>query len=219
MHYLLPIFSFFLLVTADNPFATFPKVPKTASINGFADPIIDLLPDCAKDCVKISTKNTPCPYWDTGCFCVMPQWAGSMGQCFAKNCKGEDVNAARFLATQLCNHVGANTVIMPATISEALASAAGTAAEVTTIEGKSLNWVIGSGSGEASKTDDAKSSATSAENKAATTEAKTTTGSEETSASSSEGNDSSETETKTNMGYKSSSLASLFLLVILSLCV
>ena len=44
------------------------RVPKTASINGFADPIYDLLPDCAKECVKFSTSNTPCPYWDTGCF-------------------------------------------------------------------------------------------------------------------------------------------------------
>ena len=100
MHF---IFYLILLVSAADygNFGTYPKVPKTASINGFADPIYDLLPDCAKECVKFSTSNTPCPYWDTGCFCVMPQWAGLVGQCVAQKCKGEDVASARFLATSV----------------------------------------------------------------------------------------------------------------------
>ncbi|RLV90327.1 putative GPI-anchored protein 7 [Spathaspora sp. JA1] len=205
MYSLVPIFYLILLATADNQWATFPKVPKTASINGFADPIIDLLPDCAKDCVKISTKNTPCPYWDTGCFCVMPQWAGLMGQCFANNCKGEDVASARFLATSLCNQVGANTVMMPASISEALARAIGTAKEVTTIEGKTVSWVVETG--QASETADGTGNSSPAET---TTDANTT--SENTSASTSDTTVSS--ETKTNLGYKTSNLASLFLLLI-----
>lgn len=134
------------LVQADN-YATYPKIPKTASINGFADPIVDLLPDCAKDCVKYSTKNTPCPYWDTGCFCVMPQWSGLVGQCIAKNCKGEDVQSARFLATSLCSTVGANTWMMPASISTMLSTAAEGAKEVTTISGETAkSWVVASGS-------------------------------------------------------------------------
>ncbi|KAI5959348.1 hypothetical protein KGF57_002124 [Candida theae] len=134
------------LVQADN-YATYPKIPKTASINGFADPIVDLLPDCAKDCVKYSTSNTPCPYWDTGCFCVMPQWSGLVGQCIAKNCKGEDVQSARFLATSLCSTVGANTWMMPASISDMMASAASGAKEVTTISGKTaMSWVTAPGS-------------------------------------------------------------------------
>ena len=36
----------------DNPYATFPSVPKTATINGFADRIYALLPECARDCVR-----------------------------------------------------------------------------------------------------------------------------------------------------------------------
>ena len=35
----------------DNPYATYPSVPKTASINGFADRIYDLLPEWAKPCM------------------------------------------------------------------------------------------------------------------------------------------------------------------------
>ena len=47
----------------------------------------DQLPECAKECVKQSTSSTPCPYWDTGCLCVMPQFAGAVGNCVAKTVK------------------------------------------------------------------------------------------------------------------------------------
>ncbi|CAN3375007.1 hypothetical protein DIURU_005190 [Diutina rugosa] len=116
-------------VTAANDFTvgdfrTYPKVPKTATFNGFADPIIDKLPDCAKECVKEDTGSTPCPYWDTGCFCVMPQWAGPVNECFAKCENPDDVKLATSLAYSLCTSVGANTMMMPGTVSELVQSAA-----------------------------------------------------------------------------------------------
>lgn len=52
-------------------YETYPTVAHTASINGFADKIYDRLPECAKPCVQQDTGNTPCPYWDPGCLCVM----------------------------------------------------------------------------------------------------------------------------------------------------
>lgn len=116
-------------------YATYPKVPKTATINGFADPILDFLPECAKECVKFSTGNTPCPYWDTGCFCVMPQWAGLVGQCVAEKCKGNDVESATSLATSLCGKVGANTWIIPKSIESDLESAAGAKGAATVSAG------------------------------------------------------------------------------------
>ena len=42
----------------DLGFTQYPSVAKTASYNGFADPIYDSVPDCAKDCLKQSTSNT-----------------------------------------------------------------------------------------------------------------------------------------------------------------
>lgn len=118
-------------VSASN-WATYPSVPKTASINGFADPIYTKLPDCAQDCVEIDTDNTPCPYWDTGCFCVMPQWAGEVAECFVSQCEGSDVASATSLAISLCSSVGANQWLMPASLSTALSSAAGKEATSTT---------------------------------------------------------------------------------------
>ena len=56
----------------DNPYTIYPSVAKTASINGFADRIYDQLPECAKPCMFQNTGVTPCPYWDTGCLCIMP---------------------------------------------------------------------------------------------------------------------------------------------------
>lgn len=116
-------------VTAANDFTvgdfrTYPKVPKTATFNGFADPIIDKLPDCAKECVKEDTGSTPCPYWDTGCFCVMPQWAGPVNECFAKCENPDDVKLATLLAYSLCTSVGANTMMMPGTVLELVQLAA-----------------------------------------------------------------------------------------------
>lgn len=118
--------TYFVAAVAAINFATYPSVPKTASINGFADPLMEKLPQCAHLCVKLSTKSTPCPYWDTGCFCVMPQWLGLVASCIAKQCKGEDVASATSLAYSLCERVGANVWMMPASISTELSSAAGT---------------------------------------------------------------------------------------------
>ncbi|CAH6722413.1 GPI-anchored hemophore Pga7p [[Candida] jaroonii] len=112
-------------VVKANNWDTYPQVPKTASINGFADPIYDDLPECAKDCVKVSTGNTPCPYWDTGCLCVMPQWSGMVAQCIAEGCKGNDVQSATSLAYSLCSSVGADIWLMPASVTAALTKAAG----------------------------------------------------------------------------------------------
>ncbi|KAF6046220.1 Surface antigen protein 2 [Candida parapsilosis] len=90
----------------DNPYATYPSVPKTASINGFADRIYDLLPECAKPCMFQNTGVTPCPYWDTGCLCIMPMFQDKIGTCIAENCRGEDVLDARSLATSVCSIAG-----------------------------------------------------------------------------------------------------------------
>lgn len=117
-------YTFFLVTTVLADYATYPSVPKTASINGFADPIKDLLPECATDCVSFSTSNTPCPYWDTGCLCVMPQWSGQVGSCFAASCSGSDLALATALAYSLCTRVGANLWLMPASVSAAISSAA-----------------------------------------------------------------------------------------------
>ncbi|GMM33545.1 hypothetical protein DASC09_008700 [Saccharomycopsis crataegensis] len=114
------------LVSADN-WSTYPSISKTASINGFADPIYSNLPDCAKECVKFDTDNTPCPYWDTGCFCVMPQWSGEVADCFASKCSGSDVVSATSLAISLCNSAGAKTWMIPASASTQILLAKGTA--------------------------------------------------------------------------------------------
>ena len=71
----------------DNPYTIYPSVAKTASINGFADRIYDQLPECAKPCMFQNTGVTPCPYWDTGCLCIMPTFAGAIGSCIAGNVK------------------------------------------------------------------------------------------------------------------------------------
>lgn len=119
-------FVFLLSGALASQWDTYPSVPKSASINGFADPIYSKLPECAKECVTLSTKSTPCPYWDTGCFCVMPQWSGLVGSCFAEKCQGSDVASATSLAYSLCESVGANIWMMPASISTELSLAAGT---------------------------------------------------------------------------------------------
>lgn len=105
-------------------YETYPSVKHTASINGFADPIYDQLPSCAKKCVEFDTGNTPCPYWDPGCLCFMPQWSGEVGSCFAENCAGDDVKKATDLAYGICDKVGASKWDMPSSVSAALSSAA-----------------------------------------------------------------------------------------------
>ncbi|CAH6722417.1 hypothetical protein CLIB1444_09S03114 [[Candida] jaroonii] len=103
-------------------YATYPAVPKTASINGFADPIYTKLPDCAQACVQEDTGITPCPYWDTGCLCVMQNWGGKVADCVASACRGDNVKSVTSLATSLCSSVGAPSPywFIPATASEAL---------------------------------------------------------------------------------------------------
>ena len=136
---------------------TYPEVPKTASINGFADPIYDELPKCARDCVKASTGNTPCPYWDTGCFCVMPQWAGQVAECFVSKCEGKEVASATSLAVSLCSSVGANQWLMPASLSTALSSAVGKN-EKDSSSTRSSNADLTSDSGSSSPTSTSSSS-------------------------------------------------------------
>jgi hypothetical protein len=90
----------------DNPYTQYPSVVKTASINGFADKIYDKVPVCAQECLKQSTGNTPCPYWDTGCLCVMPQFGGPIAQCIANHCQGLNVVSATSIAKQHCSAAG-----------------------------------------------------------------------------------------------------------------
>lgn len=116
---------------------TYPSVSKTASINGFADPIYAKLPSCAQSCVQFDTGNTPCPYWDTGCFCVMPQWSGEVAECFAESCSGTDIDSATSLAKSLCSSVGAKTWMIPASASTALTVAEEKEGSVTSTEASS----------------------------------------------------------------------------------
>ncbi|KAF6070072.1 GPI-anchored protein 10 [Candida albicans] len=119
-----------------NAYTAYPSVAKTASINGFADKIYDQLPECAKECVKQSTSNTPCPYWDTGCLCVMPQFGGAIGDCVAKNCKGKEVDSVESLATSICSSAGVGEPywMIPSSVSDALAKAANAASATTSAE-------------------------------------------------------------------------------------
>lgn len=117
-------------VLAQN-YETYPSVAHTASINGFADPIYGQLPECAKECVELDTGNTPCPYWDPGCLCYMPQWSGEVGSCFAEKCSGDDVKKATSLAYGICDKVGASKWEMPSSVSQALSSAAEAEATAT----------------------------------------------------------------------------------------
>ncbi|EGV64977.1 hypothetical protein CANTEDRAFT_104115, partial [Yamadazyma tenuis ATCC 10573] len=89
-----------------NPYATYPTVARTASINGFADKIYDELPSCAQPCVKQDTSITPCPYWDTGCLCVMSNFANLIAECVASSCSGSDVVSMTSLATSICSSAG-----------------------------------------------------------------------------------------------------------------
>lgn len=127
------------MVMAVDEWSTYPSVPHTASINGFADPIYEDLPECARQCVELSTKNTPCPYWDTGCFCVMPQWSGIVGSCIAESCRGDEVAKATSLAYSLCTKVGADVWNMPSSVLSLLSLAAGSAHEAPSTT-KDATW-------------------------------------------------------------------------------
>lgn len=164
MHYLTPVLLLASVVLAG--WDTYPSVPQSASINGFADPIYALLPECAKACVDYSTSSTPCPYWDTGCLCVMPQWSGVVGECFAESCSGTDVQKATSLAESLCTSVGANTWMMPASVSTDLLEAAlvsggstGVSSTTTAASTSAGNSTVTSGTN-SSTTDSSSTSAT-----------------------------------------------------------
>lgn len=146
-----------------NQYTQYPSVPKTASINGFADRIYDQVPSCAQECLRESTGSTPCPYWDTGCLCVMPQFGGAIGNCVAENCKGSEIGNFESLATSLCSVAGVWEPywMIPGSVSDALASAATAQVEATT-------------------TDDATTTAEETTEAAETTTAETTTAAEET---------------------------------------
>lgn len=118
----------------DNNWSTYPSVAKTASINGFADRIYDLVPQCAQECLKESTGSTPCPYWDTGCLCIMPQFAGAIGNCVAENCQGQNVVQFESLATSICSSAGVWEPywMPPASVTTALSTAAAAEAAETT---------------------------------------------------------------------------------------
>ncbi|KAG7665580.1 uncharacterized protein J8A68_000982 [[Candida] subhashii] len=122
----------------ENPYATYPSVARTATINGFADPVYDSLPSCAQPCVDQNTGLTPCPYWDTGCLCIMPQFANLIGNCIAESCKGNDVAVATEAATAVCAAAGVWDPywFVGDSVKEALAAAAAVEAE-TTVEAPS----------------------------------------------------------------------------------
>lgn len=108
MIFALPLAALVASVVAEttNQWATYPSVPKTATINGFADPVFDSLPECAQPCVKESTSSTPCPYWDTGCLCVMQTWSSKVTECYAEKCTGSDAQKAYDASVQICKNAG-----------------------------------------------------------------------------------------------------------------
>ena len=173
---LLSIASLSLVYAADeaDAYTQYPSVPHTASINGFADRIYDQVPSCAQECLKQSTSNTPCPYWDTGCLCVMPQFGGAVGNCVAENCQGSDVGSFESLATSICSSAGVWEPywMIPGSVSSALASAATAEVEATTTDEATTT---------AEETTEAEETTTTAAEE--TTEAaETTTAAEETTA-------------------------------------
>lgn len=105
MKFTTTLFALLTAVAAEN-WSTYPAVPKTASINGLADPINEKLPECAKECFAKDTSSTPCPYWDTGCLCVMLPWTEPVGECIAEKCQGDDVKSATSLAQSACKSAG-----------------------------------------------------------------------------------------------------------------
>ena len=171
---LLSIASLSLVYAADeaDAYTQYPSVPHTASINGFADRIYDQVPSCAQECLKQSTSNTPCPYWDTGCLCVMPQFGGAVGNCVAENCQGSDVGSFESLATSICSSAGVWEPywMIPGSVSSALASAATAEVEATTTDEATTT---------AEETTEAAETTTAAEESSA---AETTTAAEESTA-------------------------------------
>ncbi|KAM9935928.1 hypothetical protein OXX80_004512 [Metschnikowia pulcherrima] len=163
-------FALFASVLASQ-WDTYPSVAKTASINGFADPIMSNLPTCAQDCVSFSVSNTPCPYWDTGCLCVMPQWSGEVAECIISKCsEASDVASATSAAYSLCSSVGANVWMMPASLSTELEKAASvTGNTVSTTEASDSASVTGSQSATTTTSGNSTVSATSSQDSLSST--------------------------------------------------
>lgn len=212
----------FVSVTLANNWATYPEVPKTASINGFADPLYSKLPKCARECVEASTGNTPCPYWDTGCLCVMPQWSGLVGQCIAEKCSGEAVVSATSLAYSLCSSVGANVWLMPSSITAALTSAAGEYNEAApTPTETAWNTLLDDedsddedSSAEAKTTSSAKTTTSAKSSSSATTDS-SSSATEDSSSSTSSAQEDSESSSASDVAMKAS--ASVFTVIVGSL--
>lgn len=124
--------------TTTNPWATYPAVPKTASINGFADPVYSQVAECAQKCLdeNADTGSTPCPYWDTGCLCVMQNWSGAVAQCVAESCSGDAVQTFTQVASAQCSTVGAPSPywFIPDSAATALAEAASNGGDATTTD-------------------------------------------------------------------------------------
>lgn len=129
---LLTLAAFYAAHAQAANYDTYPSVAKTASINGFADPIYSGLPECAKSCVEEDTDSTPCPYWDTGCLCVMSNWGSPVADCIAENCKGNDVSVATSLAMSQCSSAGVGEPYWY--IASSASAALSSAAEATVTE-------------------------------------------------------------------------------------
>ncbi|KAK7679506.1 hypothetical protein QCA50_017407 [Cerrena zonata] len=90
-------------------YETYPSVAHTASFDGFADPIYDKVPSCAQKCLRDTVsdaEDTVCPYWDTGCLCVMESFNDAQVSCLVDACSGTDINSFTSLATSLCSSAG-----------------------------------------------------------------------------------------------------------------
>ncbi|CAN3500477.1 hypothetical protein DICA1_C06106 [Diutina catenulata] len=124
-----------LVKAEENPYSNFPSVAKTATLNGFADPIYPNLAPCAQKCLEDNkdTGKTPCPYWDTGCLCVMPQFANPIADCIAAQCVNSDVKQMSDAAVNACSAAGVWDPfwMISAPQKEALAAAAAKPATTT----------------------------------------------------------------------------------------
>ena len=111
---------------ADNPYTIYPPVPKTASINGFADRIYDQIQSVLKNVLSkvpaLLLVHTGIPV-----ACVLsPNFTGAVGNCVASKCHGADVTNFRKLAVSACAAAGVWDPywIIPASVSSALDAAA-----------------------------------------------------------------------------------------------
>ncbi|KAI5955360.1 hypothetical protein KGF54_001921 [Candida jiufengensis] len=195
-------------------FSQFPSVPKTASINGFADRIYDQLPECAQSCMHESTGSTPCPYWDTGCLCVMPQFAGAIANCVAEKCKGQDVINVEILATSICSSAGVWEPywMIPASASSALDAAATVQAETTptsTAEVSSETTSADQTTPSTTQAPETTASSIAQETSSAANEESTSVAQESSAAESSETQTSSSSEVSTGEHHESSAHSSV----------